>query len=143
MAQTITIASTSEVFRCIRDRAPRGGSMVYDASTGRFKAVRNLGWLLSHSNEIHDLWVSTYSYRSLAVGGGLPFGRCDHPGGLPFAILAVRMETGKVYVTDYADRHLLAEWLLRGQKFRGRLIHWDHKSYIVGSTDYKKELIFP
>lgn len=137
-----TIASMSYVFRSISECAKRDnvGSFVFDpVNPSRSREVRNLGWLLAHSSEVHDLWVSTYTYKSLNMAGGTPYGRCDWPGGFD-AMLAARMLGGKVYATPFADKSLLAEWLLR-PKLRGRIVHWDHSVYAIGSDDYMRDRI--
>jgi hypothetical protein len=132
----IELPSLRWTFGCIADREPRGGSHVYEQ--GRHFPVTNLGWLLRHSAEVHDLFVSTARYETVAIGSttnlyGLKSYRSL---GCSFdAILAARLEGGRVYVSEFADRTVLRDWLDR-PKFHGRTVSWDHRTYIIGSTDY-------
>lgn len=132
-----TIADMGYVFACIQDRKPRGGTGYYDR-TGHYKPVTNLGWLLRNSQDIHDLFVSTGRYKSLAMGGGPPFGRVNYGPEYGFdALLAARMTNGRVYVTTWQDRTILRDWLIR-PKISGRLLHWECKSVIVGAPNYEE-----
>lgn len=127
-----TIATVGHVFACIQDRRPRGGSGYYNAN-GHYKPVTNLGWLLRNSNDIHDLWVSTGHYKSLAMGGGPPFGRVNYDG---FdAILAARLTVGRVYVCVWQSSELLHDWLVR-PKLNGRVVHWECRAFVIDSIDY-------
>lgn len=132
-----TIADLRYMFACMKDREPRGGTGYYDR-TGHYKALANISWLLRHSTDIHDLWVTTYTYRSLAIGGGLPYGRCDFPGDFD-AILAARLTNGRVFTDTWADRNILKDWLIR-PNLSGRTVHWDFAAHIIGSHDYCKEI---
>lgn len=132
---TTLLADMRYVFACIHDREPRGGHGYYD-HTGHYTPVTNLGWLRAHSAEVEDLWVSTSRFKSLAMGGGPPYGRTNHDG---FdAILAARLTNGRVYVATWQDRTILHDWLARGDKWRGRPVHWDCVAYIVDSRDYHR-----
>lgn len=130
----ITLADTRYVFACIHDRAPRGGCGWYGPD-GRYHPVTNLDWLLRHSHETHDLWVSTGRYKSLAMGGGPPYGRVDYES--YDAILAVRLTGGRVYVTTWQSRTLLREWLKR-PKFLGRAMHWECRTVVIGAPNYEE-----
>lgn len=127
-----TIATIGHVFACIQDRRPRGGCGYYN-DTGRYKPVTNLGWLLRHSNEIHDLWVSTGHYKSLAMGGGAPYGRVNYEAW--DAILAARLTNGRVYTAVWQSRTHLHDWLVR-PNLSGRVVHWECHAMVIGSIDY-------
>lgn len=130
----LTIADIGYVFGCIHDREPRGGCGYYDAN-GHYTPVTNLGWLLRHSHEIVDLWVSTGTFKSLAIGGGAPFGRVNYP---DFdAILAARLTNGRVYTSTWQSTDLLHRWLKR-PKLLGRVVHWEHTAYVIGDHDYEQ-----
>lgn len=133
---TIELPSLRWTFACMHDREPRGGSHVYERR--RHFPVTNLGWLLRHAGEAHDVYVSTQRLKSLAVGGGPPLGYVPYRASEGFnfdAILAVRL-TGRVYVTEFADRTVLRDWLDR-PKFQGLRVSWNHTPYIIGSADYR------
>lgn len=134
---TIELPTLGWTFACMMDREPRGGAHVYEQR--RHFAVSNLGWLLRHASEVHDVYVSTARLKSLAVGGGPPFGYVpyrSHEGYNFDALLAARLEGARVYVTEFASRTVLRDWLDR-PKFQGLRVSWDHTPYLIGASDYR------
>lgn len=134
---TVELPTLGWTFACLHDREPRGGSHVYEQR--RHFAVTNLGWLLRHSGEVHDFHVSTQRLVSLAVGGGPPMGFKPYRSIPEYgfdALVAARLEGGRVYVSEFQDRGILARWLDR-PKFQGLRVSWDHTPYIVGSANYR------
>lgn len=118
----IEVAHMRYVFRCIADREPRGGSHVYDPIGNRHFAVKNLGWLLRHSDEVFDFYVRTFK---LTRGHNVNYD----------VILAARLHGARVYVTEFADRTVLKGWLDR-PSFQGCTVNWGHHYYTIGSRDY-------
>lgn len=119
---TIELPSLRYVLSCIRDREPRGGAHVYGPA--RHFSVMNLGWLLRHSDEVHDFYVRTYALT--------PAHNVNYD-----VILAARLHDGRVYVTEFADRRVLKGWLDR-PRFRDMPVLWNSHAYIIGSRDYRE-----
>lgn len=131
---TETVPNIAAVFRAMSIVREQGDSVVFDAARSQidrdpvYRKVTNLGWLLRHSADVVDLYVSTRERSRF-------YGSPAWPENVS-AILSVRLHGGKVYACTWADRSLLAEWLDR-PSFQGRMISWDHRAMIVGGDDFR------
>lgn len=133
------IVDVATIFSCCRRAAMTAGAFAAGTTSAVFsfgdeekvRPVTSLGWLLRNWKAVHDLHVWTFNiYRGV------------QPGDMPRfeAVLAARLVENRVYATTFADQDVLAQWLNR-PVFKGRPVHWNNRAYIVGSTDYVKDLV--
>ena len=83
-------------------------SAIVYSPTGASRPVRNLGWLLRH-------WKGVESFR-VTLPQGHRFGHCD-------VVLSAALRDGSCYMTNFADRTVLAGFLDR-PVFRGVEVSW-------------------
>ena len=90
---------------------------VYYKATNKSKTVKNLGWLLRHSNEVNyfQVLVPNECYNQTVLKAV-----CDN----------------WTYVIEFASSTVLHKWLNR-PTFKGVTVYWHDKPCKVGSDGYK------
>jgi hypothetical protein len=90
---------------------------VYYKTTGKVKTVKNLGWLLRHSNDVNyfQVLVPNDCYNQTVLKAV-----CDD----------------WTYCIDFASNIVLHGWLNR-PSFKGVKVYWHDKPCLIGSDGYK------
>ena len=83
---------------------------------GKFKQVKNLGWLLKHWQDVEMFLVKEPTFMEKYL-------LSEHEGWEPDAILTAIMKDGVRYITTYADKGILEGWLAR-PVFIGCPVNW-------------------
>ena len=90
---------------------------VYYKSTDKVKTVKNLGWLLKHSNDVNyfQVLVPNECYNQTVLKAV-----CDD----------------WTYEIEFSSVPVLHKWLDR-PSFRGVKVYWHDKPCLIGSDSYK------
>lgn len=83
------------------------------------REVKNLGWLLRNWKDVQRITVEPLE---TPLGGE--------------ARLTCYLNNGQRYLTDFASRCVLRRFLDR-PVFRGLVVTWDSKLYVIGADDYR------
>lgn len=93
---------------------------------GTEKEVKNLGWLLQHDEDVE--WFEVYQYY------GTPRGMWD-------CMLCAYLKDGRRFVTEFASRSILWEWLDR-PKFRCLPVKWFGVVVPAGGLEHYRPDLF-